>query len=356
MTRNRPTPTTTTTHSNPARLSAKARKLMYASVAAKTQSRKRNNITEFLDWAHQQHLHAKDILPASEITLCEYAAEFGGKLAGSSVKAKLSAIKGWTIMKGYAWQGSDCLRKVLASIERSAPPSSFRPEREPVKKSHLSTLHADLDLADTNSLDCCIAAAANLMFYSQLRAEEVLPTNSSITLYDFKAMPRVSDLSKANNAGSKRLFLPKTKTSQMRGDKVMVPVQQGSTNPIHSLDNHIHVNKLAPSDPLFAYVDTKGTKRILMKTLFLRRCNAIWKRHSISRRTGHCFRIGGTTHYLLVGVNPDVVQPEFFKELLIHPGLGVSHLWVVGRHLDAPQASFVWVVSSPASAPPGCVE
>ncbi|KAJ4478893.1 hypothetical protein C8R41DRAFT_922757 [Lentinula lateritia] len=262
MTRIRSTLTTTTTHSNPTRLSAKARKLMDASVAVKTQSRKRNNITEFLDWAHQQHLHAKDVLPASEITLCEYAAEFGGKLAGSSVKAKLSAIKGWTITKGYAWQGSDRLRKVLAGIERSAPPSSFRPEREPVKKSHLSMLHADLDLSDTNGLDCCIAAAADLMFYSQLRAGEVLSTNSSIAQYDFKAMPRVSDLSKANNAGSKKLSLPKTKTNQMRGDKVMVPVQQGSTNPIHSLDNHIHANELAPSDPLFAYRDTKGTKLV----------------------------------------------------------------------------------------------
>ncbi|KAJ3847696.1 hypothetical protein EV368DRAFT_50710 [Lentinula lateritia] len=281
---------------------------MEALVAAKTQSRKRNNITEFLDWAHLQHLRAKDILPASEVILCEYAAEFGGKLAGSSVKAKLAAIKGWTITKGFAWQGSDRLRKVLAGVERSAPPSSFRPEREPVKKSHLSILHSDLDLSDSNGLDCCIAAAADLMFYSQLRAGEVLPTNSSVPQYDFSAMPRVSDLDKTNSTGSKKLFLPKTKTSQTGGDKVMIPVQQGTTNPIHSLDTHIQANKLGPSDPLFAYIDAKGTKRILTKTLFLRRCNSIWKRHNISRRTGHCFRIRGTTHYLLAGVNPDVIQ------------------------------------------------
>ncbi|KAJ3805192.1 hypothetical protein F5876DRAFT_52241, partial [Lentinula aff. lateritia] len=89
----------------------------------------------------------------------------------------------------------------------------------------LSLLHADFNLSDTNGLDCCIAAAADLMFYSQLRTGEVLPTNSFIAQYDFKAMPRVSDLSKANNAGSKKLSLPKTKTSQIRGNKVMVPVQ-----------------------------------------------------------------------------------------------------------------------------------
>ncbi|KAJ3846613.1 hypothetical protein EV368DRAFT_52547 [Lentinula lateritia] len=129
---------------------------MDASVAAKTQSRKRNNITEFLNWAHLQHLQAKDILPVSEVILCEYAAEFGGKLAGSSVKAKLAVIKGWTITKGFAWQGSDRLRKVLAGVERSAPPTSFRPERELVKQSHLSILHTDLDLSDSNGLDCCI--------------------------------------------------------------------------------------------------------------------------------------------------------------------------------------------------------
>ncbi|KAJ3924674.1 MAG: hypothetical protein NXY57DRAFT_969322 [Lentinula lateritia] len=194
---------------------------MEASVISKTQGCKHNNIAEFLDWAHQHRLHAKDVLPASEVILCEYAAEFRGKLAGASVKAKLSAIKGWTIMKGYTWQGGDCLRKVLTGVERSAPPSSFRPEREPVKKSHLSILHAELDLSDTNGLDCCIAAAADLMFYSQLRAGEILPTNSSFSQYNTKFMPKISDLSKTNAAGLKRLFLPRTKTSQMRGDKVM---------------------------------------------------------------------------------------------------------------------------------------
>ncbi|KAJ4499666.1 hypothetical protein C8R41DRAFT_814741 [Lentinula lateritia] len=283
-------------HSAPTRLSARARKLINASVTSKTQNRKRNNIVKFLDWAYQQHLHARDILPASEVILCEYAAKFGGKLAGASVKAKLSAIKGWTVTKGYAWQGGDWLRKVLAGVERSAPPSSFRPEREPVKKSHLSILHAELDLTDKNGLDCCIAAAADLMFYSQLRAGEILPTNSSLVRYNTKSMPRVCDLSKPTSSGSKQLFLPRTKTSQQRGEKVMVPVQQGSTN------------ELTPSNPLFAYTDTNGTKRILTKTLFLRRCNAIWKHHGISRQTGHCFRIGGTTYYLLAGVNPDVVQ------------------------------------------------
>ncbi|KAJ3804656.1 hypothetical protein F5876DRAFT_53110, partial [Lentinula aff. lateritia] len=253
-----------------------------------------------------------DILPVSEVILCEYAAEFGGKLAGSSVKAKLAVIKGWTITKGFAWQGSDRLRKVLAGVERSAPPTSFRPERELVKQSHLSILHTDLDLSDSNGLDCVIAATADLMFYSQLRAGEVLPTNSTVSQYDTSAMPRVvSDLGKANSTGSKQLFLPKTKTNQTRGDKVMIPVQQGTTNPIHSLDIHIKTNKLRPTDPLFAYIDAKGTKQLhacVTKTLFLRRCNSIWKRHNISRRTGHCFRIGGTTHYLLAGVNPDVVQ------------------------------------------------
>ncbi|KAH7873637.1 uncharacterized protein C8R40DRAFT_991498, partial [Lentinula edodes] len=90
-------------------------------------------------------------------------------------------------------------------------------QREPVKKSHLSVLHAELDLSDTNGLDCCIAAAADLMLYSQLRAGEILPTNSSFSRYNTKFMPKISDLSKTNAAGSKRLFLPRTKTSQMRG-------------------------------------------------------------------------------------------------------------------------------------------
>jgi len=37
-------------------------------------------------------------------------------------------------------------------------------------------------------------------------------------------------------------------------------------------------------------------------------CNEIWKKEDIQRITGHSFRIGGTTAYLMAGVDPDIVK------------------------------------------------
>ncbi|KAE9392968.1 hypothetical protein BT96DRAFT_829884, partial [Gymnopus androsaceus JB14] len=36
--------------------------------------------------------------------------------------------------------------------------------------------------------------------------------------------------------------------------------------------------------------------------------NAVWSRHNIPHMTGHCFRIGSTTHYLVQGIPPDIVK------------------------------------------------
>ena len=43
---------------------------------------------------------------------------------------------------------------------------------------------------------------------------------------------------------------------------------------------------------------------------FMDRCNEAWSKSSISRLTGHSFCIGGTTHLLLLGVNPFIVMVQ----------------------------------------------
>ncbi|KAE9405317.1 hypothetical protein BT96DRAFT_778849, partial [Gymnopus androsaceus JB14] len=59
---------------------------------------------------------------------------------------------------------------------------------------------------------------------------------------------------------------------------------------------------------LLAYRDKHDELKVLTKATFLKCCNAIWSKHNIPRMAGHCFRIGGTTHYLVQGIPPDVVK------------------------------------------------
>ncbi|KAE9389703.1 hypothetical protein BT96DRAFT_834533, partial [Gymnopus androsaceus JB14] len=59
---------------------------------------------------------------------------------------------------------------------------------------------------------------------------------------------------------------------------------------------------------LLGYRDDSGELKVLTKSVFLKRCNQIWSEHGIPHMTGHCFRIGGTTHYLIQGIAPNIVK------------------------------------------------
>ena len=48
----------------------------------------------------------------------------------------------------------------------------------------------------------------------------------------------------------------------------------------------------------------------MKRSWFMDRCNEAWSKSSISRLTGHSFRIGGTTHLLLLGVDPFIVMVQ----------------------------------------------
>lgn len=44
------------------------------------------------------------------------------------------------------------------------------------------------------------------------------------------------------------------------------------------------------------------------KNLLMNMCNEVWQKDGIQRITGHCFRIGGTTAYLMADVDSATVK------------------------------------------------
>ncbi|KAE9391928.1 hypothetical protein BT96DRAFT_1000852 [Gymnopus androsaceus JB14] len=100
----------------------------------------------------------------------------------------------------------------------------------------------------------------------------------------------------------------KPRRNSREAEEVVYSPQPGRTSPTRAWREHIRVNRLGPDDPLVAYRDENGELKVLSKTVFLKRCNEVWSRHNIPRMTGHCFRIGGTTHYLVQGIPPDIVK------------------------------------------------
>ncbi|KAE9394196.1 hypothetical protein BT96DRAFT_943354 [Gymnopus androsaceus JB14] len=281
---------------------------MDSSITAATQNRKLRNVGEFLNWADSAGLDQQDVLPPAEATLCNFAASFAGRLAGATVKAKISAVKGWVARRGMQWKGRVNLGRVVSGVERRAPASSFRKERDSVEEDHLRLLHEGLDLSGKCGKDRAIAAAAKALFAGQMRAGEPLGSSPALSDFDHNTFPTVGDLLPPNNTGEHILCLPKTKTPQSRGEKVILVSKAGRTCPNCAFRHHLQVNHLGSKHPLMAYQNEHNKLAILMKSNFLAHCNDIWSSKGLLRMTGHCFRIGGTTHLLISGVPPDVVK------------------------------------------------
>ncbi|KAJ4466813.1 hypothetical protein C8R41DRAFT_732804, partial [Lentinula lateritia] len=92
----------------------------------------------YIDWCKDNRVSRKHITDPSEMTLCNYAASFIGKEAGGTVRAKLAAVKNLVLHNG--WRSGSRLCEVLNGVEKAAPASSLRPERDPVKDKWLDLL------------------------------------------------------------------------------------------------------------------------------------------------------------------------------------------------------------------------
>ena len=260
-------------------------------------------VRHFLNFCDAEQVPNLLRFPTDEFVLCAYAASGAGSSSGDTIKKRFTALKAWHHTHNVGWHGSMRLHLVLNGVANLTPDTSIRPPRPPISATMLSQLIAGLNLHDP--LDAAIAACASNAFWAQCRLGELLPSACS----DFST---IRTPSRGNIRTSKRdptsniLFLPQTKTKR-RGENVILLTQNGNTNPVALLQNHLRVNKMSQHMPMYAYSTNSGPCS-LSRHRFLVRCNTIWSALGYPRATGHSFRIGGTTELLLAGVPPDVVK------------------------------------------------
>lgn len=104
-----------------------------------------------------------------------------------------------------------------------------------------------------------------------------------------------------------KVFLPYTKIARNKGETIFLSEQYGPSNPISALQKQLQLRSGSPDTLLFSY-DVRGLQQTLTKPEFMARCNTIWLAHGLPRSTGHSFRIGGTTHLLLCGIDPSIIK------------------------------------------------
>jgi hypothetical protein len=287
----------------------KIRETQDAGVDKSTQRKDASRLREFLSFCGGLGIAPNRALPASEDLLLAWASSYAGLLAGKTVSAKLLAIHKEHDRRGLPWLGGDRLRRVLKGVEELRPSSSFRDKRAPITITMLEDINKAL--SRSSGLDICVRAVCLLAFFCQLRCGELLPPTQDLGKFLSQRHATFSHVAESTaENGACNLHLPWSKTQKARGDDVWIPRQEAPLDPIHALHKHFIKNRLRLEHPIAAYRDTSGRVVTLTRYKFVRRINQILKAtgKNYPRISGHCFRIGGTTFYLVSGVPPDMVK------------------------------------------------
>jgi len=114
----------------------------------------------------------------------------------------------------------------------------------------------------------------------------------------------------SNNVAFTNFHIPRSKTKH-DGEDICMTDTSCNSSPVTAFDHHLSSNSAIPPDaPLFAFETGPTSWSPMTRTLFLNRCDEIWSREGLSSVKGHGFRIGGTTHLLLLGVDPWIVMVQ----------------------------------------------
>ncbi|KAF9049601.1 hypothetical protein BDZ89DRAFT_1242709 [Hymenopellis radicata] len=228
-----------------------------------------------------------------------------GKVQESTIDTWLNGLRLWHDCQSARWYGADILRRTKKGAAALAPASGVRPQRLPVTHKHMLALRKHLDYGS-------VWAVATLTWCSCSRLGEFLL--SAGKQFDPKfhihaACPRHFGIS-SNGHRWLNLFVPFTKTRRYKGDWISVTASNDEINAVSALENHLSINTPVPDSPLFWYKDSDGRRMRLDKDIFMTRCNGIWALEELEAALGHSFRIGGTTHLLLLGVEPWIVMKQ----------------------------------------------
>lgn len=318
-------------------------------LAAGTRANYDSALRHFRQWLGAERIVWVDSAAVPEPVLCAYAASMAGSLAGGTARSRLGGLRFWHEQHAFRWAGSPRLKRILKGVDQCAPPESHRDQRPPVTEAMLDEALRVLDAA--RPFDVCVAAAALVMFWGQLRIGELL---SATRAYDFAALPSGKGLRLRSEAGglasqtTTALWLPRTKVER---SGVWIWLARHYNDPSFALQQHVRINAIGRDDPLFAYKHDTTTLLIpLTRAAFLGRLNEIWRAAGMQTITGHCFRIGGTTALLRAGVEPEVVKlagrwksDSFLRYWRAIDCIIASHMdlcevtWSNSKRVDTPQ-------------------
>ncbi|KAF5390649.1 hypothetical protein D9757_002642 [Collybiopsis confluens] len=251
-------------------------------------------------------------MPADDQLIIGFIGFSLGEVSGSCVKNWLSGLRAWHDFHEAPWP-ADSRRIRFARVgARIAGSHHRRPTRNPITLAHMLALYFALNFSIP--FHCSIWAVACTAFWGCRRLGEL--TVPSAARFDPKYhVRRDTHVTKTTNSdGSPKAFsfrIPWTKTTKEVGATVVGTAQNAHLSkfcPFQALRKHLDANACVPEQfSFFGYIDDHGIPQHMVKSLFLKFCDNIWKQAGLEHVQGHSFRIGGAVELLIAGVTPEVV-------------------------------------------------
>jgi len=173
---------------------------------------------------------------------------------------------------------------------------------------HLRALHNHLDL--TNAFDIAVFTLACITFWSCCHLGELLIDSSFDPRAHIAHSTKIARGVATNSTRFINFMVPCTKT-ESDGTQINMSDSACECSATTAFEHHLSSNTLIPSTaPLFAFETSNGSWALMKRIWFLDHCNEVWAKQGLTSVKGHGFRIGGTTHLLLLGVDPWVVMTQ----------------------------------------------
>ena len=234
-----------------------------------------------------------------------------GSVAESTARHYLAAIRAWHIAQGWDPPLKDFQReRINFSLRGLAKLQAGNHKKSPCPPVTTTLLHLVKKSLDLDSpFDACVWAIATCAFWGMMRLGEATVKSRS----EFSPMKHLAreDAFEAYDLKKRRymrLELPSAKTAKPGERQSVWLVPQKNLCPIEALYNLKNVVPAGRDHPLFSWSDGGGSIRPMAKPKFMKRFNDILEENKIPRVYGHSFRIGGASHYLACGVNPEIVR------------------------------------------------
>ncbi|KIY61179.1 hypothetical protein CYLTODRAFT_384779 [Cylindrobasidium torrendii FP15055 ss-10] len=283
-------------------------KLINNAWAPATRKKYGSYLNHFDKFCEKKGIPAHLRYPTSHATLLDYLTDMKGEVGSKAAGDRVTALKNIHAKAGMPWEGDTRQIQLLKKAVVNTAPDGTVEKRMGVTHARMKMLEAGLNFASRK--DIAVSFAAKVTRTAMVRLGEFLPSSRKLKKLEERKLPRGKDVQEPfSDLGSRMLNLPTGKTSGERGVKIPICKQeQRELDSIAIWKLHERVNEIDKDTTLCSYLDEKGNRRLLTRSDFMKRCNDVWKENGLGPLTGHSFRIGGATHYLVNGVETNVVK------------------------------------------------